>query len=85
MSSLPLVFCPPSLPPSHPPSLPLSLPPSFSPSFSSSVPPSLSLSLLQLGMILQRLTQITPDGYLPLLREMKVEYASHRQWNFRQL
>jgi hypothetical protein len=38
-----------------------------------------------LGMILQRLTQITPDGYLPLLREMKADYASHRQWNFRQL
>ena len=39
----------------------------------------------QLGMVLQRLTQITPDGYLPVLRDMRTEYASHKWWNFRQL
>jgi serine/threonine-protein phosphatase 4 regulatory subunit 1 len=38
-----------------------------------------------LGMVLQRLTQITPDGYLPVLRDMRTEYASHKWWNFRQL
>ena len=46
---------------------------------------SVPVFLWQLGMILQRLTQITPDGYLPVLRDMKTEYATHKWWNFRQL